>query len=387
MSTGIDLLAGIRIIDLTSVIFGPLATQVLADYGADVIKIEPPEGDIARWVGESKHPDMGSLFLAVNRGKRSVKMDLKDPASRADFEKLVRGADVLVHNIRREPARRLGLGPTDILAINPGIVYAAATGFPAGTSLEDAPAIDDVIQAASGLAAINADEAGNPRYFPTIFADKVGGYALVGAILAALLRKARTGRGCQIDVPMYSTLASFVMVEHLAGHSFEPPTAGTGYRRVLTPARKPFQAADGFISMTPYTAKQWGAFFTAVQRADLAQDARVQDPAQRNAHVDELYRLVADYASKKTVAEWMALCEELSVPAFPVRDLDAVAADPDLASAGVFRVEEHPSEGAVKSFASPGFFDGRVAHGGGHAPKLGEHTEEVLAEVRTPRAV
>lgn len=373
-------LEGIRVIDMTGVVFGPVATQVLADWGADVVKVEPPEGDSLRHAGVARHRGMGAIFLNLNRGKRSVALDLAQPGARDAMRRLLVGADLFVHNVRREPIARLGLAPADVLAVNPSIVYCTASGFHAGSPLANAPAIDDSIQVATGLAALNADADGAPRFVPSLIADKTAGLALAGAMLAALVRRLRTGAGGVLDVPMYDTLAGFVLLEHLQGRSFEPSAGPAGYRRVTPDGRRLYRALDGWLTMTPYTRAQWRAFFEAVGEPAMADDPRVVDPVERNRHIAWLYERIGEAAARRTVDDWLALSRRHGIPAFRVATVDEVAADPMLAASGAIARVEHPSEGTVRMLASPGFLDGSPARAAGPAPRLGEHTVEVLRE-------
>ncbi|MEI7445309.1 MAG: CoA transferase [Burkholderiales bacterium] len=373
-------LEGIRVIDMTGIVFGPVATQALADWGADVIKVEPPEGDTLRNAGVSRHRGMGAIFLNLNRGKRSVALDLAQPGGRDAMRRLLAGADLFVHNVRRAPIARLGLGPDDVLALNPSIVYCTASGFHEGSPLAHAPAIDDSIQAATGLAWLNAGPDGAPRFVPSIVADKTAGLALAGAMLAALVRRLRTGRGGVVDMPMYDTLAGFVLVEHLQGHAFEPSIGPAGYRRVTPDGRRLYRASDGWLTMTPYTASQWRAFFGAVGRPEMADDPRVADPVERNRHIQWLYGEVGEAAATRTVGQWLELCREQGIPAWRVATLDEVATDPMLEASGAIARVEHPTEGPMRALASPGFLDGEPARAARPAPRLGEHTVEVLRE-------
>ena len=374
-------LEGIRVIDMTGVVFGPVASQALADWGADVIKVEPPAGDTLRYAGVSRHRGMGAMFLNLNRGKRSVALDVAHPAGREAMRRLLAGADLFVLNVRREPAARLGLAPADVQAINPSIVYCRASGFHEDGPLATAPAIDDSIQVASGLAWLNAAEDGSPRFVPSLIADKTAGLALAGAMLAALVRRLRTGQGGVLDVPMHDTVASFVLQEHLQGHTFDPPEGGAGYRRVTPDGRRLYRARDGWLTMTPYTAPQWRAFFGAVGRPEMADDPRIVDPVERNRNIRWLYERVGEAAATRTVEQWLALCREQGIPAFGVPSIDEVATDPALEASGAIVRAQHPTEGPVRLLASPGFLDGAPARATRPAPRLGEHTVELLREV------
>lgn len=367
-------------IDLTTVVYGPLTTQVLADYGADVIKVESADGDVMRHAGVNAVGGMGPIFLNLNRGKRSVVLNLKSEDGKDLLLMLLAKADVFVHNIRRSAIERLGLSYAAIEKLNPRIIYCAASGFWEGGARKDAAAIDDVIQSAAGLAALNANDDGVPRLVQTLVADKVAGLSLACALLAALFRRSATGRGASVDVPMYEAVASFMLLEHLQGHTFDTRNGALGYHRLMGNGRRIYRASDGYISMTPYSGEHWSAFLRATDRGELADDARISDPVQRNAHVSELYDLIEVVAGDHTVAEWEALALRIGFPAQRVSDLADVARDPELRDSGTLTARTHPGIGETQLLSSPGFFDGSVARHPGVAPRLGEHTREVLAE-------
>jgi len=370
----------VRIIDLTTVVYGPLTTQTLADYGADVIKIESPGGDIIRHAGTGAKDGMGPIFLNLNRGKRSIVLDLKRAEGKEVLRSLLADADVFVFNVRRAAIDRLGFSYEAVRAFNPGILYCAASGFWQGGRHADAAAIDDVIQSAAGMAALNAGDDGVPRLVQSLVADKVAGLSLACAVLAALYRRATKGVSAAIDVPMYESMASFMLLEHMQGRTFDPAAGVIGYHRVMGVGRRIYRARDGYISMTPYSRAHWAEFFRATGRPELAADRRIVDPVQRNAHVAELYDLIGAVAADRTVAQWEELAERVGFPAQRVNDLAAVVEDPDLQRSGALAMREQPGLGPVQMLAAPGFFDGEVARHPGVAPRLGQHTHEVLAE-------
>src|SRR5262245_20437628 len=372
------LLHGVRVIDLTSVVYGPLTTQVLADYGADVIKIESLEGDLMRHAGRGARDGMGPIFLNLNRGKRSVSLDLKTEAGKDILRKLLTDSDVFVHNVRRAAIDRLGFSHAAVAAFNPRIIYAAATGFGQGGRRADAAAIDDVIQSATGMAALNTGPDGVPRLVQSLIADKVAGFSLACALLAALYRRQATGVGASVDVPMYETLASFMLIEHLQERTFDPQGGRLGYHRVMGDGRRIYCAEDGYISMTPYSREHWAAFFRATGRPELADDPRIVDATQRNAHVAELYDLIGEVVAQRSVAEWEALYLQIGLRAERVNGLAEVASDSDLRRSGTLVTREHAGIGSAEMLCSPGFFNGTPARHPGIAPRLGEHTREVL---------
>jgi len=376
-------LAGYRILDLTAVVLGPLATQILADYGADVIKIEPLTGDQMRANGVSKNRGMGSIFLAINRNKRSLALDLKSKEGIEVIHRLLPSIDVLVHNMRVPAMERLGLGYASLSAIKPDLVYCVATGF--GESGPDAgkPAFDDVIQAASGVAGLSGHESGTPDYVPTLLADKTCGMALCNAVLAGLLHRGRTGEGQMIEVPMLETMVAFTMAEHLGGLTFEgpgAPDAPAGYARLLAGGRKPAPTRDGYVALLPYSTEHWVDFFTAAGRADLANDPGLQDKHTRNARVTRLYADLHSATRQMSTDECMALCERLDIPATRLWSIQDLPNHPHLKAVGLFERMEHPTEGTLRSVRTPTLFGATPSQPPTPAPLVGQHTDEVLRE-------
>ncbi len=372
-------LGGIRILDLTTVVFGPYASQVLADYGADVIKIEAPGGDSTRNTGPAREPGLAAIFLGINRNKRSVVLDLKQAAAREALLALVDGADVLMHSMRPAKMAKLGLDPATLCARNSRLVYAGLYGFGSGGAYDGQPAYDDIIQGLSGVADLMRRQTGTPQYLPTVAADKTCGLVAAHAILAALFQRERTGRGQALEVPMYESMTSFLMVEHLyGGHLSDAPDA-MGYPRVLTRWRRPYATADGHICMMPYTDGQWQRFFTHSGRPDLAADERYTTIAARTRHIESLYALAGEIVAARNTAYWLALCQELEIPAAPVNRLEDLPADPHLRSVGLF-VDVDDGRGNLYRYArSPvRLAESKVAPA--MAPRLGEHTQEVLRE-------
>jgi formyl-CoA transferase len=375
-------LAGIRVVDLTSVVLGPLATQILGDYGADVIKVEAPEGgDMIRSNGVSLHRGMGSIFLALNRNKRSLALDLKRPEGAAVLRRLVATADVLVHNMRPRAIARLGFAYEACAAINPRLVYCAATGYGEDGPYAGRPAFDDVIQAGCGLAALVSAGRERPDYVPSLIADKTTGMAVVNAVLAALLFRERSGRGQCVEVPMLETMTAFVLAEHMGGLTFEPAPAPAGYQRVTAGGRRPMPTADGFIALLPYTGDHWRAFFRAVGREEVGERLGVADRHTRNANIQEIYRELAAITVQRPSAEWLALCEALDIPATAITALDDLPEHPHLKAVGLFERSEHPSEGPIRQIRPPTRFGATPARIRLPAPRLGEHTAAILREL------
>jgi len=378
-------LAGIRIIDLTAVAQGPYAMQILADHGADVIKVEPPEGDIARHIGPSARTKaMGPMHLYVNRNKRSLCLDLKKPQALAALQRLIAKADVFVHAMRPQAMARLGLAYEDVRRIKPDIVYVGAYGYAADGPYGDRPAYDDAIQALCGVAALMGGEAfargeGRPAYAPTILADKTCGLMLANAVQTALIHKLRTGEGQQVEMPMFETMVSWLMMEHLWERTCDPKGA-VGYSRLLTPFRKPYRTRDGWVSILPYTDRHWLAFFKLAGRADLAAGPRFATTNARAANIGELYSLLDSIALTRTTADWLASLEKAEIPCNPVNRLEDVLVDPHLVATGFFVRAEHPSEGPFLTMRPPVKLSRSPAELRRPAPRLGEDGAEVLRE-------
>jgi crotonobetainyl-CoA:carnitine CoA-transferase CaiB-like acyl-CoA transferase len=375
-------LQGLRIIDLTSMVLGPYATQILADYGADVIKVEPPQGDLMRKSGATKNADMGALYLQLNRNKRSVVLDLKQPAARAALLRLCERADVLIHNTRLAAMRRLRLGDDALRKINPRLVYVSLVGYGDNGPYAGKPAYDDLIQGICALPATAAQAGGQePRYVPLTLTDRIVGINAAHVVLAALLHRDRTGEGQAVELPMFETMAQFVLGDHLGGRSFEPPIGGPGYARMMTPNRRPYRTKDGYVCALIYTDKHWQGFFAALDRLDeFRANPRLADHATRARHYNEVYGMVADILLAKTTAEWMALFERCDIPCAPMNDLDALIDDPHLAAVGFFQTQAHPTEGQVRYTGIPSRWNGTALQITRHAPCLGEHSLPILQE-------
>jgi crotonobetainyl-CoA:carnitine CoA-transferase CaiB-like acyl-CoA transferase len=374
-------LAGIRVIDLTTVVLGPFATQFLGDMGADVIKIEAPDGDNCRWIGPSRTKGMGSYFAMLNRNKRSVALDLKRPAARDALLRLVDGADVFVHNMRLGAVERLGLGYAALSARNKRLVYACASGFRKGSDRQDQPAFDDMIQAMSGLAALNADRDGAPRYVPSVVVDKLTGQMLASMIGMALFHRERTGQGQEVHVPMLETMLSFLLVEHLWGAVTNRPELGLGYPRMLTPHRRPYATKDGYIAVIAVSDAHWSRLFEAMGRAALIEDLRFATIAARSDNVDALYSVLAEGMRERTTADWLAILGKLDIPCGPVNTLEDLLTDEYLRETDFFQRQNHPLEGDVAVTAIPARLSASPPSVRTLWPALGEHTEAVLQEI------
>lgn len=375
-------LAGIRVLDMTTVLMGPYATQSLGDMGADVIKIEAPEGDLMRQAGPQRHPGMGALFLNSNRSKRSLCLDLKQAAGREVLRALLKDADVLVHNLRPEAMRRLGLDYAALAADFPGLLYVGLCGFGQDGPYAQLAAYDDLIQGACGLSALLADSGdGQPRYVPTALADRVVGLSAVGSICAGLLHRQRSGQGQCLEIPMFETMAALVLSDHLGGATFDPPLPGEGYGRLLSRWRRPYRTRDGHLCALVYNDRHWQAFLAEIGMADLPRrDPRFAGFASRIAHVDHVYAFLAEQFLARDTADWLQTLARIDVPAMPMHDLRSLRTDPHLVATDFFRTLEHPSEGRLRTLAPAARWSATPSDCTQPAPRLGEQGEAILAE-------
>ncbi len=356
MSAPLD---GVRVVDVSNMLMAPYATQILGDMGAEVVKVESPGGDPVRGIGPMRNPGMGAIFLNVNRSKRSLVLDLKHPDGHAAVLELIRGADVLVFNVRPQAMERLGLGYEAIRAVNPGIVYAGLFGYGQTGPYAAKPAFDDLIQGAVSVPWLShMADGGEPRYAPTAIVDRGVALWAVGQITAALYCRARTGQGQKIEIPMFEMMASFVLGDHLAGHAFEPPLGALGYPRMLNPDRRPYRTLDGFVCVMIYTDGHWRSFFRALGReAEFDRDARYASMTARTQNIVALYRELAELLATRTTAEWLALFERADVPAMPLHTPETLVQDPHLQASGFLLVRGAPERGAAARqwlFPAPG---------------------------------
>ncbi|APE14699.1 CaiB/BaiF CoA transferase family protein [Mycolicibacterium pallens] len=371
-------LAGIRVVDLTAMVMGPYCTQILADMGAEVIKVEPPAGDDTRYVSVGPAPGLSGVFVNVNRGKRSVVLDLRSDEGRAALRALIAGADVFIHSMRAKAITKLGFGYDDVAAINPSIVYTNCYGYGRRGPDRDRPAYDDTIQAECGLPAVQAELTGEANYVATIVADKVAGLTAVYATTMALFHRERTGEGQEVEVAMFETMASFMLVEHANGAMFDPPLGPAMYHRTVAPNRKPYRTKDGYISALIYNDRHWASFINAVQPAWNTE--RYATLTARAAEIDTVYSLVAQTMTERTTEEWLALFVELEIPAAPLNSPQALFDNEQLNAVGFFETVPTP-QGPVRMPGVPTWFSrtpGRIA---GPTPELGADTEAVLAEL------
>lgn len=374
-------LTGLRVVDLTSVLLGPYAAQILGDMGADVIKVEGPEGDTTRDLGPRRSPGMAAIYLNANRNKRALCIDLKSEEGRAAFLKLVKTADIFLHNMRPSAIKRLSLTYEDLRATNPNLIYCGAYGFNQDGPYADKPAYDDMIQGVSGLAASQSQLMGRPGYMPTVIADKATALTAVYAITMALYHRERTGEGQEVNVPMFETMVQFHMLEHLYGGNFEPPLGPVGYPRAMSPNRHPYKTKDGMIGVLPYVDKQWRAFFEMAGRPELMDDPRFCNIAARLDNIDAAYQVLSEIIETRTSAEWLRDLDAASIPAVPINTPEDLLEDEHLKSTGFWQTMEHPSEGSLNYPGIPTSFSASPGRVRRHAPQLGEHNREILKEI------
>lgn len=375
-------LDGLRVVDLTSVLMGPFASQILGDMGADVIKVEAPTGDTTRQIGPGRHPGMGGMFINLNRSKRSICLNLKLPEAKAAFMRLIADADIFLYNVRPQAMTRLGLSWEALSAINPRLIYLGVFGFGQDGPYAAKAAYDDLLQGASTLASLFVREEGEaPRYVPTALTDRVAGMAAVNAVLAAVIERGRSGLGQRIDVPMFETMTRFVLADHLGGLSFDPPLDGGGYRRLLTPSRRPYRTHDGYICAMIYTDQQWRAFYRLLGREDeLARDPRLASLATRSDNIDAIYSEIEAILRTRTTAEWVAAFAAGDIPSLPLHDLVSIFGDEHLQAVGFFAPEVHPTEGALTTMREPTRWSRTQPASTRPAPNHGEQGEEILLE-------
>ena len=373
-------LDGVRILDVTSVGYGPYACQILGDYGADIIKIEAREGDITRGIYPFRNEGMGHFFLMANRNKRSVVLDLKAEQGQEAFLKLVESMDVLICSVRPAAMDRLGLGYEDCRAVNPNIIYVALVGFGQSGPYAKRPAYDDIIQGVSGMAAMQGGRDGPPTFVNASVCDKICSQVGAHATLAALFGRQQNGKGQLVEVPMFEAMVGFNLIEHNSGQAFEPPLGPAGYERSMVEYRRPYATLDGYVCALPYNTKQWQAFFTMTNREDMLEDPRVIDPKIRSEKIGELYKLVADLVKDWKTTDLLAALEEADIPHGEAANLGDLANDEHMRAVGFFQTFEHPSEGRIKLTAPPMTFSETPAEIRRLPATLGEHSVEILRE-------
>jgi crotonobetainyl-CoA:carnitine CoA-transferase CaiB-like acyl-CoA transferase len=375
-------LTGVRVLDLTTVLMGPFASQLLGDLGADVIKVEAPGGDSTRNVGVVRNAGMSAFFLHANRNKRSIVVDLQRAGARELMLKLAADTDVFLTSLRPRALKKLGLAYEDLRSANEAILYAGLVGYGSGGPYAGKPAYDDLIQSASGLAGLFQRAAnGAPRYVPSAIADRIVGQAAANAILAGLLHRERTGHGQAIEIPMFETMVHFTLGDHMNGLTFDPPEGAVGYPRLLAENRRPYATLDGFVAVLPYNDGQWRRFFAAAGQADrIDGDPRFATLSARTENTDALYDILAEIVARKTSAEWLAILTEADVPVMTVHSMESLVDDPHLNAVGFFDWMDHPTEGKIRTMAPAGTYSETPLSVRRPTPLLGEHTKEILTE-------
>jgi crotonobetainyl-CoA:carnitine CoA-transferase CaiB-like acyl-CoA transferase len=374
-------LAGVRVVDLTAMVMGPYCTQIMADMGADVIKVEPPQGDNTRYISVGPAPGMAGVFVNVNRGKRSVVLDLQTESGKTTLRALIKDADVFIHSMRSKAVAKLGFSYDEVAAINPAVIYTNCYGYSRRGPERDRPAYDDTIQAECGLPAVQQQLTGEANYVGTIMADKVAGLTALYATMMALFHRERSGEGQEVEVTMFETMASFMLVEHANGAMFDPPLGPAIYPRTVAPNRRPYATKDGYIAALIYNDKHWNTFITAVQPPWNSENSELYATLERRAQsIDTVYGLVAETLKERTTDEWLTLFRELEIPAAPIHTPDALFDNEQLNAVGLFETVDTP-HGPVRFPGVPTWFSrtpGRVA---GPAPELGADTAAVLSEL------
>lgn len=373
-------LDGIRILDLTTVLLGPYCTQTLGDMGADIIKIEPPQGDSTRFIGPTKSKGMGGTFLNISRNKKSCVIDLKRKEALSLLERLLPTMDVLIYNMRPAAMERLGITYDWVRSINPKIIYCGALGYGETGPYAGRPAFDDIIQAASGMTAYQQISGGKPEYSASAVADKVTGMATANAILGALVYRMNSGRGQIVNVSMFETMVGFTLVEHMTGMAFDPPLGSPIYSRVVSPNRRPYETLDGYIAVLPYNDAQWSRFFGLIGQPEMSQDPRYVDMAARTENIDSLYAIVIESIRLKTSRDWIGLLEDSDIPAMELMQPDDYLSDPHLCETGFFHIAEHDSEGRIRMTSPIASYSESEMDIRSLAPRLGQHTIEILKE-------
>ena len=375
-------LDGIRVIEFTSVVLGPFACQILGDLGADVIKVEPPGGDTNRNLGPVKNTEgLAALFLTCNRNKKSIVLDLKSDEGREAALKLIATADVVVHNFRPKAMEKLGLDYQAVKKVNPDIIYCATYGFSKKGPYGDKGALDDSIQAASGVAMLMKMVEGEPRYLPTIIGDKTTGLNVANAVTSALFHRERKGKGQEIEVPMFETMVSYVMVEHLWGQVFEPPLAPAGYTRLMSKHRRPYKTKDGYIAVLPYWDNHWATFCKLIDREDMISDERFINMKSRLENIDITYSETGKALAKRTTDEWLEALSDTNVPHMHVSELDDLMQNQHLIESEFWEMHQHPTEGTLRMPKLPIYFSESPASIRLMPPKLGAHNDELLSEI------
>ena len=373
-------LDGVRVIDMTMNVMGPYASQILGDMGADVCKIEPPEGDTLRGVGPARSKGMGPYFLNLNRNKRSLALDLKKPEGGVVLRRMLAKADVLLYSFRPKAMARLGASYAEVCAVNPGIIYCGAFGYGQSGPYADRPAYDDLIQAAIGLPVLQARGGDEPAYVALALMDRVVGLMSASSVGMALYHRERTGEGQAIEVPMFESMTEFVMGDHLYGETFDPPLGPVGYVRMMDKNRKPYPTQDGHIGVLVYNDKHWRRFFEAIGRPDMAADDRYTTIAGRTKNIGFLYNFLAETLLTRSTEAWLAFFAEADIPAMRLNTPAGLLEDEHMKAIDFFKLMDHPTEGRVRVMDIPQRWSRTRPEIRRLAPRLGEHSAEILGD-------
>ena len=374
-------LSGVRVLDMTTVVFGPYTTMMLGDFGADVIKIEPPGGDMTRAIGPARSSGMSSLFLGANRNKRSIMLDLKQDVAKEAMWRLIDSADMLVHNVRPQKMAGLGFDPDSVLERNPEIIYGGLHGYREEGPYGGRPAYDDVIQGESGLAGTFTAREGEPVLSPSVIADKTAALLASTGLMAAYIQRLKSGKGLYLETAMFEGLAAYTLLEHQHGMIFTPPPEGYGYPRPLSPARRPHPTQDGFICMLAYTDKQWERFWEIAEKPELVNDPRFASMRTRSQNIDALYSIAGEVLTGRTTADWLEILKRAEIPCGPVNRLEDLPEDEQLVKTGFFRPQSHPTEGELLALDTAFRLDRKALPVRQHQPGLGEHGVEILRDI------
>lgn len=370
-------LSGVRVVDLTTMVFGPYATQIMADLGANVIKVEPPGGDATRYVSAGPAPDLGGVFANINRGKRSVVLDLTQDADRGILNGLIADGDVFIHSMRHKAITKLGFDYEAVRAIRPDIVYTNCYGYSRRGPNGDKPAYDDIMQAECGIPHLQSLITGEPGFAATIIADKVSGLTALYATLAALFHRERTGEGQEVEVGMFEAMTSFMLVEHASGMLFDPPLGPAHYHRAVSPERKPYRTKDGYIAALVYNDKQWNTFMAALK--PQWESAEFDTLKKRAAQIDRIYALLGETFAERTTQQWLDFLTGLQIPCAPVRSTDDLFDDPHLAQIGFFETVQSDA-GPIRFPGVPTWFSRTPGKVSGPTPHLGQHNDDLAKD-------
>ena len=374
----------LKVLEISSVVMAPMAGRILAKLGANVVRVEPPSGDIIRRAGACRNPGMTGAALSLGDGKRNIAIDLRDEFGQEEIRTLILAADVVVTNHLPNRRAAFGLDWGSVSELDASTILCTAQGFSSTSEKADVPAYDDTVQAASGTCDIYAKVGGAPQYSPYLVGDKVSALTIVYSILAALYHRERTGEGQWVDVPMVDVLADFNLIEQLNDYTFSPPLGDAGWHRTLAPARKPHAATDGWICVLPYSDKQWADFVRLAETGDhQMKSVPLASSKDRNANLEGVQDIVAKYASTRSMEVITRECEEIGVPVHRVNTIESLVTDPYLRSRGTVDLIEHPTEGTIWQTTPNIGFSATPLRKTSPAGSVDQHREEIVANPRT----